>query len=43
MQLDKQYESFYRAIKSDKMKGKKVRLSHYKDKVKGRNIVTYTN
>ena len=43
MQIDKQYKSFYRAIKSVKMKGKKVRLPHYKDKVKGRNIVTYTN
>ena len=43
MQIDKQYKSFYRAIKSAKMKGKKVRLPHYKDKVKGRNIVTYTN
>ena len=43
MQIDKQYKSFYRAIKSDKMKGKKVRLPHYKDKEKGRNIVTYTN
>lgn len=43
MQIDKQYKSFYGAIKSVKMKGKKVRLPHYKDKVKGRNIVTYTN
>ena len=43
MQIDKQYKSFYRAIKSVKMKGKKVRLPHYKDKEKGRNIVTYTN
>ena len=43
MQIDKQYKSFYKAIKSVKMKGKKVRLPHYKDKEKGRNIVTYTN
>ena len=43
MQIDKQYKSFYGAIKSVKMKGKKVRLPHYKDKEKGRNIVTYTN
>lgn len=25
------------------MKGKKVRLPHYKDKEKGRNVVIYTN
>ena len=43
MQIDKQYKSFYRAIKSTKMKGRKVRLPHYKDKEKGRNMVTYTN
>ena len=43
MQIDKQYKSFYRAIKSDNMKGKNVRLPHYKDKEKGRNMVTYTN
>ena len=43
MQLDKQYKSFYRSIKSVKMKGRKVRLPHYKDKEKGRNMVTYTN
>ena len=43
MQIDKQYKSFYRAIKSVKMKGKKVRMPHYKDKEKGRNMVTYTN
>ena len=43
MQIDKQYKSFYRAIKSIKTKDKKVRLPHYKDKEKGRNIVTYTN
>ena len=43
MQIDKQYKSFYRAIKSTKMKSRKVRLPHYKDKEKGRNMVTYTN
>ena len=43
MQIDKQYKSFYGAIKSVKMKGKKVRLPHYKDKERGRNMVTYTN
>lgn len=42
-QLDKQYLSFYRAIKSSKMKGKKVRIPKYKDKTNGRNIVIYTN
>ena len=46
MQIDKQYKSFYRAIRAIKlvkMKCNKVRLPHYKDKEKGRNIVTYTN
>lgn len=42
-QIDKQYLSFYRAIKSIKMKGKKVRIPKYKDKDNGRNIVIYTN
>ena len=42
-QLDKQYLSFYKAIKSSKMKGKKVRLPKYKDKDNGRNLVVYTN
>lgn len=42
-QLDKQYVSFYKAIKSPKMKGKKIRLPKYKDKINGRNIVVYTN
>ena len=42
-QLDKQYVSFYKAIKSPKMKGKKIRLPKYKDKITGRNIVVYTN
>ena len=42
-QIDKQYNSFYKAIKSVKMKGKRVRLPKYKDKQNGRNIVVYTN
>ena len=42
-QIDKQYGSFYNALKSPKMKGKKIRLPKYKDKENGRNIVTYTN
>ena len=42
-QVDKQYISFYKAIKSTKMKGKRVRLPNYKDKEKGRNIFVYTN
>ena len=42
-QIDKQYLSFYRALKSPKMKGKKVRLPKYKDKENGKNIVVYTN
>ena len=42
-QIDKQYSSFYNALKSPKMKGKKIRLPKYKDKENGRNIVTYTN
>ena len=42
-QVDKQYISFYKAIKSPKMKGKRVRLPNYKDKEKGRNIFVYTN
>ena len=42
-QIDKQYVSFYKALKSPKMKGKKIRLPKYKDKENGRNIVIYTN
>ena len=42
-QVDKQYISFYKAIKSPKMKDKRVRLPNYKDKEKGRNIFVYTN
>lgn len=42
-QVDKQYKSFYGAIKSKKTKGKKVRLPKYKDKDNGRNVFVYTN
>ena len=42
-QIDKQYLSFYKALKSPKIKGKKIRLPKYKDKDNGRNIVVYTN
>lgn len=42
-QVDNQYKSFYLAIKSKKMQGKKVRLPKYKDKENGRNILIYTN
>lgn len=42
-QVDKQYMSFYRALKSDKIRGKRIRLPHYKDKDNGRNVVIYTN
>ena len=42
-QIDKQYVSFYNALKSPKIKGKKIRLPKYKDKENGRNIVIYTN
>ena len=42
-QVDNQYKAFYAAIKSKKMKGKKVRLPKYKDKENGRNIFIYTN
>lgn len=42
-QIDKQYLSFYKALKSEKMKGKRIRLPKYKDKDKGRNIIVYTN
>ena len=31
-QIDKQYLSFYKVLKSPKMKGKKIRLPKYKDK-----------
>ena len=42
-QVDNQYKSFYAAIKSMKMQGKKVRLPKYKDKENGRNVFVYTN
>ena len=42
-QVDNQYKSFYAAIKSKKMRGKKVRLPKYKDKENGRNVFVYTN
>lgn len=42
-QIDKQYISFYKTLKSPKMKCKKIRLPKYKDKDNGRNIVVYTN
>lgn len=42
-QIDKQYVSFYKAIRSVKMKGKKVRIPKFKDKENGRNEVVYTN
>ena len=41
--VDKIYSSFFKGIKSDNNKGKKVRLPKYKDKEKGRYILVYTN
>ena len=41
--VDKTYSSFFKGIKSDKNKGKKVRLPKYKDKEKGRYVLVYTN
>ena len=41
--VDKTYRSFFKGIKSDKNKGKKVRLPKYKDKEKGRYVLVYTN
>ena len=41
--VDKTYSSFFKGIKSDKNKGKKVRLPKYKDKEKGRYVLIYTN
>ena len=40
---DKLYRSFFKGIKSDKNKGKKVRLPKYKDKERGRYVLVYTN
>lgn len=42
-QVDNQYKAFYAALKSKKIKDKKVRLPKYKDKENGRNIFIYTN
>ena len=41
--VDKTYSSFFKGIKSDKNKGKKVKLPRYKDKEKGRYVLVYTN
>ena len=41
--VDKIYRSFFKGIKSDKNKGKKVRLPKYKDKERGRYVLVYTN
>ena len=41
--VDKTYNSFFKGIKSDKNKDKKVRLPRYKDKEKGRYVLVYTN
>ena len=41
--VDKTYSSFFKGIKSDKNKDKKVRLPRYKDKEKGRYVLVYTN
>ena len=41
--VDKTYSSFFKGIKSDKNKGKKVRLPKYKDKERGRYVLVYTN
>ena len=41
--VDKTYSLFFKGIKSDKNKGKKVRLPKYKDKEKGRYVLVYTN
>lgn len=41
-QVDLGFKSFFKAIKSPKMKGKTVKIPHYKDKVNGRNQLVYT-
>ena len=41
--VDKIYRSFFKGIKSDKNKGKKVRLHKYKDKERGIYVLVYTN
>ena len=40
-QVDVMFRSFFRAIKSPKMKGKTVHIPGYKDKTNGRYVVTY--
>jgi len=40
-QVDAMFRSFFRAIKSPKMKGKTVHIPGYKDKTDGRYVVTY--
>lgn len=42
-QVDSNYKAFFKSLKSDKMKGKHVRIPSYKDKENGRNIAVYTN
>ena len=41
--VDKIFKSFFKGLKSDKNKGKRVRPPKYKDKDSGRYILTYTN
>ena len=41
--VDKTFNSFFKGLKSDKNKGKRVRQPKYKDKDNGRYILTYTN
>ena len=42
VQVEKMYKSFFGALKSPKMQGKKIRPPKYKDKINGRNVVIYT-
>lgn len=42
-QVDSTYTSFFRSMKSTKMRGKRVHVPSYKDKENGRNVVVYTN
>ncbi len=41
-QVDLGFKSFFKASKSPKMKGKHIKIPHYKDKLNGRNMVVYT-
>ena len=41
--VDKTFKSFFKGIKADKNKGKRVSPPKYKDKQNGRYILTYTN